>query len=111
MCKTEYGFSNLRKLGFVKKGHRVSVAVVRTHMGLGIGKALVLGALDGVRSRKCDEMCLEARCTSTAAVRMYQGMEFSIRQRLGTYYKDGEVAFLMSIEPRRGMRAAAAAAS
>ena len=28
MCKTEYGFSNFKKLGFVKKGHVVSVAVL-----------------------------------------------------------------------------------
>jgi ribosomal-protein-alanine N-acetyltransferase len=27
MCKTEYGFSNFKKLGFVKKGHVVSIAV------------------------------------------------------------------------------------
>ena len=28
MCKIEFGFSNFRKLGFVKKGHVVSVAVL-----------------------------------------------------------------------------------
>src|SRR5215467_7247636 len=27
MCKIEFGFSNFRRLGFVKKGHVVSVAV------------------------------------------------------------------------------------
>ena len=27
ICKIEYGFSNFKKLGFVKKGHVVSVAV------------------------------------------------------------------------------------
>lgn len=100
MCKTEYGFSNFRKLGFVKKGHLVSVAVVRTHRGMGVGKALVCRAVEGVRSRKCDELYLEVRCSNTVAVRMYEEMGFSIRQRLGTYYKDGEDAFLMSIELR-----------
>lgn len=100
MCKTEYGFSNFRKLGFVKKGHLVSVAVLHSHRGMGMGKALVCRALDGVRSRKCDELYLEVRCSNAAAVRMYEAMGFSIRQRLGTYYKDGEDAFLMSIELR-----------
>ena len=100
MCKSEYGFSNFRKLGFVKKGHLVSVAVVREQRGKGIGKALVCRAIDGVRSRRCDELYLEVRCSNNAAVRMYEGMGFSIRQRLGTYYKDGEDAFLMAIELR-----------
>ncbi len=31
MCKTEYGFSNFKKLGFVKKGHVVSIAVLNEH--------------------------------------------------------------------------------
>ena len=100
MCKTEYGFSNFRKLGFVKKGHLVSVAVVRDHRGKGMGRALVRRAIEGVRSRRCDELYLEVRCSNTLAVRMYESMGFSVRQRLGTYYKDGEDAFLMSIELR-----------
>ena len=28
MCKSEFGFSNFKRLGFVKKGHVVSVAVL-----------------------------------------------------------------------------------
>ena len=31
MCKIEYGFSNFKKLGFVKKGHVVSVAVLEEY--------------------------------------------------------------------------------
>ena len=33
MCKTEFGFSNFKKLGFVKKGHVVSVAVLEEYRG------------------------------------------------------------------------------
>ncbi|HXV45169.1 MAG TPA: GNAT family N-acetyltransferase, partial [Nitrososphaera sp.] len=39
MCKIEFGFSNFRKLGFVKKGHVVSVAVLDEHRNKGVGKA------------------------------------------------------------------------
>jgi len=41
MCKLEYGFSNFRKLGFVKKGHVVSIAVLKEHRGKGLGTALM----------------------------------------------------------------------
>src|SRR5574339_527403 len=40
MCKTEYGFSNFKKLGFVKKGHVVSIAVLPEERNKGIGRAL-----------------------------------------------------------------------
>jgi len=50
MCKIEFGFSNFRKLGFVKKGHVVSVAVLPEHRGKGLGKALMLEGLNDVMS-------------------------------------------------------------
>ena len=54
MCKTEYGFSNFKKLGFVKKGHVVSVAVLDELRGKGIGSALVEDAFKGVKEKQCD---------------------------------------------------------
>ena len=48
MCKTEYGFSNFKKLGFVKKGHVVSVAVLNEFRRKGIGKGLA-----SCRKRTC----------------------------------------------------------
>jgi ribosomal-protein-alanine N-acetyltransferase len=98
MCKTEYGFSNFKKLGFVKKGHLVSVAVLDEYRKKGIGKALVEEALNGVKIRKCDELYLEVRCSNNSAVRLYENMGFIIRQRLKSYYRDGEDAYLMAIE-------------
>lgn len=41
MCKTEFGFSNFKKLGFVKKGHVVSIAVLDEYRK----KALVMPLL------------------------------------------------------------------
>ena len=98
MCKTEFGFSNFKKLGFVKKGHVVSVAVLDEHRRKGIGNALVDESIKGVQSRKCDELYLEVRCSNNEAVIMYEKIDFIIKQRLKTYYRDGEDAYLMAIE-------------
>ena len=97
MCKTEYGFSNFKKLGFVKKGHVVSVAVIDEHRGKGFGSELVNESLKGVKMRQCGEMYLEVRCSNTDAVKLYEKLGFSINQRLKTYYRDGEDAYLMAI--------------
>jgi ribosomal-protein-alanine N-acetyltransferase len=98
MCKTEFGFSNFKKLGFVKKGHVVSIAVLDEHRKKGIGKALVEESVTGIKSRNCDEFYLEVRCSNTDAVRLYEKLGFVIRQELNAYYRDGESAYLMAIE-------------
>ena len=98
MCKIEYGFSNFNKLGFVKKGHVVSVAVLPEHRNKGIGKALVEESIAGVKLKKSDELYLEVRCSNTDAIRLYEKLGFSTKQRLKAYYRDGEDAYLMAIE-------------
>ncbi len=100
MCKVEHGFSNFKKLGFVKKGHMVSVAVEDRYRKQGIGKILVEESINGVRAKGCDEFYLEVRCSNTDAIRLYEELGFIIRQRLNTYYRDGEDGYLMSIELR-----------
>lgn len=98
MCKTEFGFSNFKKLGFVKKGHMVSVAVLPEFRGKGVGRALVEEAVTGARIRSCDEFYLEVRCSNSGAIRLYDALRFESRQRLRSYYRDGEDAYLMSVE-------------
>lgn len=98
MCKTEYGFSNFKKLGFVKKGHVVSVAVLEEQRKKGIGRALVEEAIAGTKIKKADELYLEVRCSNNEAVRLYEKIGFIIKQRIKSYYRDGEDAYLMAIE-------------
>ena len=98
MCKIEYGFSNFKKLGFVKKGHVVSIAVLPEHRNKGIGRALVEESLIGVKLKKADELYLEVRCSNNEAIRLYEKLGFVIKQRLKAYYRDGEDAYLMTIE-------------
>ena len=98
LCKSEFGFSNFKRLGFVKKGHVVSVAVLDDFRGNGIGSALVEEAFKGVKEKQCDEMYLEVRCSNTDAVRLYERLGMSVLQRLKSYYRDGEDAYMMAIE-------------
>jgi len=98
MCKMEHGFSNFKKLGFVKKGHVVSIAVINEHRGKGFGSALVNESIEGVKIRQCSELYLEVRCSNNDAVRLYEKLGFSITQKLKSYYRDGEDAYVMAID-------------
>ena len=98
MCKMEHGFSNFKKLGFVKKGHVVSIAVIDDHRRKGFGSILVDEAIKGVKIRQCSELYLEVRCSNNDAVRLYEKLGFSITQRLKAYYRDGEDAYVMAVD-------------
>jgi [ribosomal protein S18]-alanine N-acetyltransferase len=98
MCKVEFGFSNFRKLGFVKKGHVVSVAVLEEHRNKGLGMALMVESTNGIMNRKSDEMYLEVRVSNKSAIGMYQKLGFQIKSKLHAYYRDGEDAYLMCLE-------------
>ena len=98
MCKIEHGFSNFKKLGFVKKGHIVSIAVIDEHRRKGFGSAIVDEAVKGVKSIQCSELYLEVRCSNNDAVKLYEKLGFSIIQRLKAYYRDGEDAYVMAID-------------
>jgi len=98
MCKMEHGFSNFKKLGFVKKGHVVSIAVIDEHRSKAFGSELVNESIKGVKIRQCSELYLEVRCSNNDAVRLYEKLGFSITQKLKTYYRDGEDAYVMAID-------------
>jgi ribosomal-protein-alanine N-acetyltransferase len=98
MCKIEFGFSNFRKLGFVKKGHVVSVAVLEEHRGKGLGKALMEEGIAGMSSRRTDEIYLEVRVSNEQAVKLYENLGLTIKTRIRGYYRDGEDAYLMAFE-------------
>ena len=98
MCKLEHGFSNFKRLGFVKKGHIVSVAVIDEHRRKGFGSILVGEAINGVKTIQCSELYLEVRCSNNDAVRLYEKLGFFITQRLKAYYRDGEDAYVMAVD-------------
>ncbi len=98
MCKLEFGFSNFRKLGFVKKGHVVSISLLENHRGKQIGKALMIEGINGVVSRKGDEIYLEVRTSNLLAISLYEKLRFQTKSVLKSYYRDGEDANLMALD-------------
>ncbi len=98
MCKLEFGFSNFRKLGFVKKGHVVSISILEGHRGRGIGEALMIEGINGVSTRKGDEIYLEVRTSNLPAISLYEKLGFQTKSILKSYYRDGEDANLMALD-------------
>ncbi len=98
MCKLEFGFSNFRKLGFVKKGHVVSISLLENHRGKQIGKALMIEGINGVVSRKGDEIYLEVRTSNIPAISLYEKLGFQTKSVLKSYYRDSEDANLMALD-------------
>jgi len=94
MCRIERGISGFGRLP-VKKGHIVSVAVLRNMREKGVGTALINAAMEGMIGYGATEFFLEVRKSNEAAVKAYEKLGYSVRRVLRGYYRDGEDAFLM----------------
>jgi ribosomal-protein-alanine N-acetyltransferase len=98
MCRTEYGFSHLKRLGLARKGHVVSVAVDEEHRSKGIGSSLVMAAEKEMAKKSATECYLEVRASNAEAIRLYQKLGFKVTGRLEGYYRDGEGALVMAAQ-------------
>jgi ribosomal-protein-alanine N-acetyltransferase len=96
MCRVEYGFSHLKKLGLARKGHIVSVAVTERHRGKGVGTMLMRASQDAMAKKDATESYLEVRVTNGEAISLYQRLGYAVTSRLEAYYKDGEAALVMA---------------
>jgi len=96
MCRIEYGFSHLKRLGLARKGHVVSIAVKPEHRGKGIGTALMRASQDAMVAKTATESYLEVRVTNSEAIALYQRLGYAVSSRLEAYYKDGEAALVMA---------------
>lgn len=97
MCRIEYGFSHLRRLGLARKGHVVSIAVKGDHRGKGVGTILLRTAQDEMLKKSSNECYLEVRVSNEGAIALYQRLGYKVSGRLEGYYKDGEAALVMAI--------------
>ncbi|MDV3244175.1 MAG: GNAT family N-acetyltransferase [Nitrososphaerales archaeon] len=98
MCRIEYGFSHLKRLGLARKGHIVSVAVLEEHRHKGIGTRLIQLAQEEMRKKSANEAYLEVRVSNDEAIQLYRNLGYKVSGRLETYYRDGEPAYVMAIQ-------------
>jgi ribosomal-protein-alanine N-acetyltransferase len=98
MCRIEYGFSQLKRLGLARKGHVVSVAVEEEHRGKGIGTSLILASHVEMVKKSSTECYLEVRASNAQAIALYQKLGFKVTGRLEAYYRDGEGALVMATQ-------------
>jgi len=96
MCRIETGLSNFILHGLAKKGHIVSVAVLPQYRRKGIGKALVIEAMENMRLYNAKQCFLEVRTTNTSAVNLYKKLGFRVARTIRGYYADGEDANVMT---------------
>jgi ribosomal-protein-alanine N-acetyltransferase len=96
LCRMELGFPNLGHLGFLaKKGHLVSIAVLKNHRRKGVGMFLMKNIMKAMEEYNAKECYLEVRVSNSNAILMYRELGFVDKKRIPGYYRDGEDAYLM----------------
>ena len=95
MCRIELGFSEIKQLSLVKKGHIVSLAVLIEYRRRGIGRILTINALNNMKQYNVSESFLEVRVHNKNAFNLYKKIGFKPIRRIIRYYKDGEDAYVI----------------
>jgi len=98
MCRVELGIGHI-KPWIRKLGHIISIAVLENHRRRGIGKALMIAAMNALKNEyNACEAYLEVRVSNIPAIKLYEKLGFKIVKVIKSYYLDGEDAYLMARE-------------
>jgi len=104
MCRVEKELTLDPLPRFKKVGHIVSIAVLPEYRNMGIGTELMKRALETLRSLyNAENVYLEVRVSNTGAIRLYHKLGFKISRRIAGYYRDGEDAYIMTIDFKEGL--------
>lgn len=76
-------------------GHITTIGVAPEHRRRGIALKLLAKAEESLLTRGFATVSLEVRVSNVAAQSLYRRLGYSIVQRLGAYYNNGEDAFMM----------------
>ncbi|KAJ2372856.1 n-terminal acetyltransferase c complex catalytic subunit mak3 [Coemansia sp. RSA 2607] len=79
------------------RGYIGMVAVDKAHRKQGIGRALVVRAIEAMRRCGADEVTLEAEVENAGALAMYESLGFVREKRLFRYYISGVDAYRLKL--------------
>lgn len=96
MCRIETGMPSLRLMGFERKGHVISIAVLPENRRQGVARALMREVMKAMLFYKANECILEVRVSNKPAVNLYRKMGFQVKHTVRGYYSDGEAAYQMA---------------
>ena len=83
----------------IDEAHLISLAVLEAHRRRGIGRQLLIAALELAVEKQAILMTLEVRVSNTAAQALYQRFGFSkVGIRRGYYTDNHEDAYLMTVD-------------
>ncbi|MHA6288573.1 ribosomal protein S18-alanine N-acetyltransferase [Maricaulis sp. CAU 1757] len=75
-----------------------SLAIDPASRRQGIGQALLAACRDIARKAGRTCLSLEVRASNKAAISLYQGAGFCLREERKAYYEDGETAWVMQLD-------------
>ena len=75
--------------------HLTTIGVAPEHRRRGIAAKLLDHVEDALRGRDVGTIMLEVRVSNTSAQELYRRRDYTIVQRIGKYYNNGEDCFLM----------------
>jgi ribosomal-protein-alanine N-acetyltransferase len=88
---------SLKKLGLVKKGHVISIAVLPEYRNKGLGSMLIDRAVNSMKKYYNVIACfLEVRVSNKEALALYAKKKFRVQKTVTSYYSDGEDAYIMN---------------
>lgn len=96
MWRIERGISEFG-IKIVKKGHLVSLAVLKDYRRRGVASALLEKGMRQIAGYGAQEFVLEVRISNFAAIKLYQEhFQFEKKKIIPEYYRDGENAYYMA---------------
>lgn len=80
------------------EAHIMNIAVAAAHRRQGIGRSLMLFALDIIKTNDADVIFLEVAVNNSAACQLYRQFGFEVFGRRKRYYRNGGDAYVMRKE-------------
>ena len=76
-------------------GHVTTIGVAPEHRRRGLAQRMLEHVEKALKAREIATVSLEVRVSNIAAQSLYRGLNYTIVQRLNSYYNNGEDAYLM----------------